>query len=112
MKIDLSLLSFMEDLFSLQDFTNAGGTRYQLEQFLETEYVSRIKHGLYQKSNTISFSYKEQFQVASLQLQNHKSAICLYTVLSYYNLSDHIITDPIMLVDNTLTSRSKNSSNF
>ena len=64
----------------------------------------RIKRGIYQFFDYLPLTLDEQFADISMEL-NTKSAICLTSALSYYNLSDEIVIEPVVLVDASFYKR-------
>lgn len=74
--------------FTYTEATESGLTQYQLNCLLEQDEIERIERGLYQATG-IDFSDEELFRQAT-KLISSKSAVCLLSALSYYQLTDII----------------------
>jgi len=74
--------------FTYSEARQCGLTQYRLNYLLKQNEIERIERGLYQETG-IDFSDEELFKQAT-KLISSKSAVCLLSVLSYYELTDII----------------------
>lgn len=79
---------------------NFGLKKRDFYEMVSRGELVRIKRGVYQFFDYLPLSLDEQFSDVSKEL-NTRSAICLSSALSYYDLSDQIVTRPFVLVDAT-----------
>jgi len=84
--------------FSYKEAIDFGFKSSQFYRLVEEGVVERFARGHYRLSSYFPESYEKQFSEYS-KLINEKSAICLGDALSYHQLSDEIVTTPIILVD-------------
>lgn len=89
---------FKGKLFSYGDARNFGISRYRFYALLRNGEFELIESRQYCLKQHASISLDEQFKDYS-KVINGKSAICLITALSYYGLSDEIVTKPWFLVE-------------
>ena len=92
--------------FSYSEAIQAGLSRYQLGCLLENESIERLDRGVYQ-STSLDLSEENQFRRATL-VMGDKSAICLLSALSFYQLTDIIPKKVWIMVDAKKRSRNKN----
>lgn len=74
--------------FTYTEATESGLSQYQLNCLLKQDEIERVERGLYQATG-IDFSDEELFKQAT-KLISSKSAVCLLSALSYYQLTDII----------------------
>ena len=84
--------------FSYKDALEFGFKSNQFYKFVEDGEIERFARGHYRLKSYFPESYEKQFAECS-KLISGKSALCLGDALSYYQLSDEIVTTPMFMVD-------------
>ena len=83
-----------------------GFSHAEFYRYVKDKIFERIHKATYRFDDYLPLTQGEQFRDA-LKLLGGSSAICLTSALSYYRLTDMVITKPWILVDHSTTSRSK-----
>ncbi len=92
--------------FTYSEAIEFGFSHAEFYRHVTTQLFERVHKATYRFDDYLPLTQPEQFRDA-LQLVGHHSAICLTSALSYYRLTDIVVTKPWILVDHTTTSRSK-----
>lgn len=90
--IENLLQKLPKDVFTLQDANLAGVSKYYLSKMIEKERINELRRGVYQRNeaNRDEENIQETaFKVATAKLKE-KSAICLWSALSYYNITQQV----------------------
>ncbi|MGE3610871.1 MAG: type IV toxin-antitoxin system AbiEi family antitoxin domain-containing protein [Bacteriovoracaceae bacterium] len=90
--IESLLQKLPKDVFTLQEASMAGVSRYYLSKMIEAERISELRRGVYQRNETNRDNENIQetsFKVATAKLKE-KSAICLWSALSYYDITEQV----------------------
>jgi predicted transcriptional regulator of viral defense system len=90
--IENLLQKLPKDVFTLQDANMAGVSKYYLSKMIERERINELRRGVYQRNeaNRDDENIQETaFKVATAKLKE-KSAICLWSALSYYNITEQV----------------------
>lgn len=90
--IENLLQKLPKDVFTLQDANMAGVSKYYLSKMIENERINELRRGVYQRNDTNRDQENIQetaFKVATAKLKE-KSAICLWSALSYYNITEQV----------------------
>jgi predicted transcriptional regulator of viral defense system len=90
--IENLLQKLPNDVFTLQEASIAGVSRYYLSKMIEEERINELRRGVYQRNeaNRDNEDIQETaFKVATAKLKE-KSAICLWSALSYYDITEQI----------------------
>jgi predicted transcriptional regulator of viral defense system len=90
--IENLLQKLPNDVFTLQEASMAGVSRYYLSKMIEGERINELRRGVYQRNegNRDNEDIQETaFKVATAKLKE-KSAICLWSALSYYDITEQI----------------------
>ena len=90
--------------FSYQQALDFGFKPSQFYKWVHQGHIERFERGFYRFKSHFPINYKKQFAEFS-KLIPGRSAIGLTTALSYYQLTDDIITIPTFLVDHSLKSK-------
>lgn len=81
-----------KDVFTLQEANLAGVSRYYLVKMIKEEQINELRRGVYQRNgaNRDNENIQETaFKVATAKLKE-KSAICLWSALSYYDITEQV----------------------
>lgn len=90
--IENLLQKLPKDVFTLQDASMAGVSRYYLSKMIDEERINELRRGVYQRNDTNRDNENTQetaFKVATAKLKE-RSAICLWSALSYYNITEQV----------------------
>jgi predicted transcriptional regulator of viral defense system len=90
--IENLLQKLPKDVFTLQDANMAGVSKYYLSKMIEKDHINELRRGVYQRNeaNRDEENIQETaFKVATAKLKE-KSAICLWSALSYYNITEQV----------------------
>lgn len=90
--IENLLRKLPKDVFTLQEANMAGVTRYYLSKMIEEERINELRRGVYQRNeaNRNNEDIQEtSFKVATAKLRE-RSAICLWSALSYYDVTEQV----------------------
>lgn len=90
-------------LFRAQEASEYGISHYKLNLMLANGLIEKLGRGIY-RENTGDISNEELFSMATIWL-GYPSAVCLFSALSYYNLTDEIPKKIWMMVKDNKTSR-------
>ncbi len=91
MKLESLLQKIKADTFSVGDASKVGLTRYYLRRLIEEELILELQRGIYKKvdGGELDDIQVLSFEVATIKLKE-RSAICLWSALSYYGLTDEV----------------------
>lgn len=81
-----------KDVFTLREANMAGVSRYYLTKMIEEDRISELRRGVYQRNEANRNNEDVQetsFKVATAKLKE-KSAICLWSALSYYDITEQV----------------------
>lgn len=90
--VESLLQKLPKDVFTLQDASRAGVSRYYLSKLIDEERINELRRGVYQRNdeNRDNEDIQETaFKVATAKLKE-KSAICLWSALSYYDITEQV----------------------
>lgn len=104
-------LSILKNEFGKRQFTYSdaiafGISHVQFYELVKNKTIERLQKGVYRFDDYLPLTKEEQFRDAT-ELIHGESAICLTSALSYYRLTDIVVTKPWMLVSHSVSSRSK-----
>lgn len=102
---------YADSSFSVKEALRFGFTKRQFYLLVKQGEFERIDIGFYRLRERAALSLDARFKDLS-KLIHGKSAICLITALSYYGLSDEIVTVPWFIVDHGTTSTLKSVKLF
>lgn len=93
-KLNLLLNAIQNDVFTLSDASRAGLSRYYLTRLIEEEKVTELQKGVFQKRSASKSDDMQtlSFKAATAKLKE-RSAVCLWSALSYYGLTDEVPKD-------------------
>jgi predicted transcriptional regulator of viral defense system len=81
-----------KDVFTLREANLLGVSRYYLMKMIEEERINELRRGVYQRNEANRDNEDVQetsFKVATAKLKE-KSAICLWSALSYYDITEQV----------------------
>jgi predicted transcriptional regulator of viral defense system len=81
-----------KDVFTLREANMAGVSRYYLSKMIKEERLNELRRGVYQRNEANRQNENVQetsFKVATAKL-NERSAICLWSALSYYGITEQV----------------------
>jgi len=90
--IENLLQKLPKDVFTLREANLAGVSRYYLAKMIDGEQINELRRGVYQRNaaNRDNENIQETaFKVATAKLKE-KSAICLWSALSYYQITEQV----------------------
>lgn len=90
--LDNLLQKLPKDVFTLQEANMAGVSKYYLSKMIDEERINELRRGVYQRNegNRDDEDIQEtSFKVATAKLKE-KSAICLWSALSYYDITEQL----------------------
>lgn len=96
---------FKDKPFTASQFKKSGRSRYELKLLLDAGIVEQIARGTY-RSSSADYTEEERFQIATLRA-GPKSAICLISALSIYDLTDNRHSKVWIMVPRNKISRAK-----
>lgn len=97
--------SLKNKLFTLKEAKECGVSRFQVTEWLKEGYLRRISHNYYQYY-TREEELENQFEAAT-QMVGHPCAICFFSALEFYGLTDEITNKTWLLVPKSKISRRK-----
>ena len=103
-QINTFIKKYAHQNFSYQEALDFGFKPSQFYKLVHQGYIERFERGFYRFKLNFPTNYEKQFTEFS-KLIPGKSAICLTTSLSYYQLSDDIVQKPIFLVSHSFKSK-------
>ena len=87
--IEELLRSIPDNVFTYADASTYGVTRYYVKKMLEKGILQEIKKGVFQKEGALNDEHFISFKAATVKLKE-RSAICLWSALAFYDLTDEI----------------------
>lgn len=105
-KLILFKKQFGKKQFTYSDVISKGISHVQFYSLVKSKVLERVQKGIYRFNDYLPLSIEEQLRDAT-QFVSNESAICLSSALSFYGLTDAIILKPWLLVDQSVSSRSK-----
>lgn len=81
-----------KDIFTLKDAYKAGISRYYLSKLIDAELILQVKKGVFQNHRLRSTEEDAQevsFRATTAKLKE-RSIICLWSALSYYDITEQI----------------------
>lgn len=91
------LKSLKGSLFSRKDMSKLGFTGNDIQELLKSGQIVRLTHGIYNIPE-LDLSEVELFRASTMRIKG-KSAVCLLSALSFYDLTDLIPKKVWLLVD-------------
>ncbi len=91
-RIKALLEQIPKNVFTLAEASTYGVTRYYIKRMLEEGILLEIKKGVFQKEGSPDdYGHLASFAAATVKLKE-RSAICLWSALSFYGLTDEVPT--------------------
>lgn len=79
-----------DDIFTLKTAYQLGISRYYISKLLKNGKILKLDSGVFQKASQKPHNHQEtSFKIATAKLKE-QSAICLWSALSYYNLTEEV----------------------
>ena len=102
----MDALAKLPDIFHATEAYALGMTPLQLKTATDSGELERRMRGVYKKAESEDLGEWTTYQVLSKGLKC-RFAVCLLSALSYYGLSDQILDDAWILIDNKSAIRHK-----
>ncbi|MBG59434.1 MAG: hypothetical protein CMJ16_03150 [Peredibacter sp.] len=77
------------NIFTLAEANTYGLTRYYIKKMVEEGILLEVEKGVFQKEGNFENGHLISFKAATVKLKE-RSAICLWSALSFYGLTDEV----------------------